>query len=142
MQRERPHHSHAHRKRVARFYLAGVFLLIIAADLLLLRFAFSGWNPWRTLIGLFIGQTIAAILLIAGMWRRQTWSRYVLIALLWITIGLVSLVALLVGSNPQLANPTVYLVIGTALVLLILANVWVITSKRLQYLVTAPGSGG
>lgn len=142
MQREKPHHSHAHRKRIARFYLIGVFLLIIIADALLLRFAFSMWNPWRTLIGLLIGQTMASTLLIIGMWRRQSWSRYVLIALLWVMIGIISLLTLVIGSNPLWANPRVYLILGTGLLLLILANTWVIISKRLQFLVTAPSSAG
>lgn len=141
MQPER-HHSHSHRKRVARFYLAGVLLLIITADALLLRFAFSNWNPWRMLIGLLFGQLMASMLLIVGMWRRQGWSRYVLIAVLWIMIGIFSLVALVIGSNPQIANVRVYIVLGTGLLLLILANVWVIVSKRLQFLVTAPSSSG
>lgn len=141
MPREKPHHSHAHRKRVARFYLIGVFLLIMVADALLLFFAFSGWNPWQMLKGLLIGQIMASTLLIVGMWRRQSWSRYVLIATLWLMIGLLSLVTLVI-SNPFRAPAQVYLVLGTGLVLLILANVWVITSKRLQFLVTAPSSAG
>lgn len=116
--------------------------MIMTADALLLRFAFSSWNPWRSLIGLLFGQIMAATLLLIGMWRRQGWSRYVLIALLWTMIGIISLVALVVGSNPQIANLRVYLVLGTGLLLLILANVWVITSKRLQFLVTAPSSAG
>jgi len=139
-----PHdpHRHQRRKRIARLYLCGVFLLILAADALLLRFAFSDSNPFPLLKGVLFGQVLAATVLVGGVWRRRAWSRYVLMGLLGLTVAIMGLVLLIIGTRPDLTGPYTYQLLCGGIALIVAADVWLILSKRLQYLVAVAGSGG
>ena len=133
-------HSHTYRKRVARIYLAGIFLLIAAADFLFGWFAFEPRSPW--LLGVIFGQSISSILLVIGVWRRQTWARYVLIGLIFATITIFSLAALMLSTEPQIPMRPALQFLIPGIASLIAANVWLISSKRIQYLATPAASGG
>jgi hypothetical protein len=136
------HHRHAHRKKMARVYLIGIFLLLCAADALLFWFSFSQHNPWRMLVGLMFGQVISSILLLAAIWQRLPWARYVLTVLIFSVITIFAMQALYLTGRPELGNQSVLSVIWIAVGLLVIANTWLIRSKRIQYLASQPGSGG
>lgn len=135
------HHKHAHRKKMARVYLVGILLLLCAADALLFWFSFSQHNPWRILVGLMFGQAFASILLLVGIWKRLPWARYVLAVLIFGVITIFALQALTLSGRPEIAAQMLA-VIWTAIGLLVIANTWLIRSKRIQYLASQPGSGG
>lgn len=136
------HHRHAHRKKMARIYLVGIGLLLIAADVLLFWFTFSQHNPWRMLVGVMFGQVISSVLLLSGVWSRLPWARYVLAVLIFAVIGIFSLQALYLMGRPEVQDSNVLNVVWTAIALLVAANTWLIRSKRIQYLASQPGSGG
>lgn len=136
------HHRHAHRKKMARVYLVGIGLLLIAADALLFQFTFSQHNPWRWLVGLMFGQVISSILLLCGIWSRLPWARYVLATLIFAVISAFSLLALYLVGRPEVGDSNVLSMVWTAIALLVAANTWLIRSKRIQYLASQPGSGG
>ena len=133
-------HSHTFRKRVARIYLVGIFLLVGVADALLARFSVSPVSPW--LIGVLFGQSISSVLLLIGIWRRQMWSRYVLIGLLFATIAIFSLAALMLSTHPESPLRPALMLVCPGIACMIAANTWLIVSKRIQYLATPPASGG
>jgi hypothetical protein len=135
-------HNHSHRRRIARVYLAVIFPLLIGANALLLRFAIHSQDAWHNLIGPLCGYGLATTFLMAGVWRRIAWSRYVLIGLNWLMIVLFSLAAAYLGSDPLFGSQHTLATFGPSVLLFIVSNVWLIKSKRIRHLVTAPGSGG
>jgi hypothetical protein len=136
------HHRHAHRKRTARIYLTIIFGLLCAANSILFWFTFSAHNPWRMLLAVMFGHTLASTLLMGAIWNRQEWARYVLIALLFAVAAIFTLVLLYIGSKPELSAPRVLTLMGTGIGLIIISNTWLIRSRRIRYLATPPGSGG
>jgi hypothetical protein len=134
--------SHSHRRRIARIYLACVFLLLACAAALLLRFAIRSQDAWRDIIGVLFGYTVAMTLLIGGAWRRTGWCRYVLIGLNWLMLVAFTLIAAFLGSEPRFGWHHTLATFVPPLALFIAANVWLIKSKRIRHLVTPPGSGG
>lgn len=133
---------HRRRKRIARLYLCGIILLVVTADLLLVRFAFSEANPFRALIGFLFGQMLASALLVVGVWHRLAWARYVLMLLFALTIAIFGMVALILGSRPDLATGNTYVLLTGGILLLLIADGWLLFSRRLHYLATSGGSGG
>ncbi len=136
-----PHH-HTHRKRAARFFLLGIFFLLAIANLALFSYAVSEINPWRVLIGVLLGYSLSAVLLLGAIWRRRPWARYVLIGMLWLMIAGFSLVALILGSRPELNPKRSLVLITVGVILMTVSNVWLIASRRIRYLASLPGSGG
>lgn len=132
-------HSHLYRRRAARIYLVGILLLIGAADALLARFALHPRSPW--LLGVLFGQSLSSTLLLIGVWRRQMWSRYVLIGVLFGTIAIFSLAALMLNSTPEIPLRPALVMLVPGIASLIAANTWLIVSKRIQYLATPAASG-
>ncbi|MEO8350524.1 MAG: hypothetical protein ABI680_02265, partial [Chthoniobacteraceae bacterium] len=120
-----PHH-HIHRKRSARLFLVGIFFLLVIADLALFSYAASEINPWRVLIGVLMGYSLSALLLLGAVWRRRPWARYVLIGMLWAMIAGFSLIALILGSRPELNPKPSLVLIAVGVVLMVVSNVWLI----------------
>jgi predicted membrane channel-forming protein YqfA (hemolysin III family) len=135
-------HKHAHRKLMARVYLVGILILICAADALLFWFTLSQHNPWRILIGLMFGQVTGSILLFAGIWNRMPWARYVLMVLIFGVISIFAMLALYLSGRPEVGDQRMLTLIWAALGLLVIANTWLIRSKRIQYLASQPGAAG
>jgi hypothetical protein len=133
-------HRHTRRKRIARLYLAAIILLIACADALFVLFCFGESNPFPTLKGLMFGQIFAALLLAAGVWQRLAWARYVLMLLLLLMTGIFGMVTLVLGSRPDLATQKTYLLLTGGILLLLVANTWLLFSKRLQYLAASSTS--
>ena len=127
---------------MARVYLVIIFALICAANALLFWFTFSQHNPWRWLVGLMFGQFIGTVLLLCGIWTRNPWARYVLVILLFAIISTFVLQSLVLTGRPEFGDNSSPTIIWTAVGLLIIANTWLIRSKRIQYLASQPGSGG
>ena len=136
------HHSHAHRKRLARIYLAIVAVFLAATSVLLWRFAVDPFSPRPVFIGLVFGYALAAALLLIGVVRRTGWARYVLIGLNWLMLSGFGLLALNIGSDRSYGFRRTCKLLGPPLVLLVAANTWLIHSKRIRHLVTPPPSGG
>jgi predicted membrane channel-forming protein YqfA (hemolysin III family) len=146
MQAETEHqskyHRHAHRKRMARIYLVGIAILIGLADVFLFTFAFSRHNPWRILVGILFGQVAGCALLVAGIWNRNSWARYVLLVLNFVVISIFAMIALYFSGRPEMGDQRILTWVWSAVGLLVIANTWLIRSKRIQYLASQPGSGG
>jgi len=136
------HHRHAHRKRTARLFLGGIAILLIAANAVFFWFALGVYCPWKLLPGFLLGQALGSALLIAGVWRRMGWARFVLAGLLFFTIGLISLCALTIVSKPEYKNQASFIGLASGIALMIAAVTWLIRSRRIRYLATPPGSGG
>ena len=136
------HSRHSHRKRVARIYLACIALLLMAADAILLWFSFSPQSPSRLLVGVVILQVMASGLLIGAVWARQGWARYVLGGLLLGVGAAFAMTVLTLGSRPGAAEKSMLLLVSVAVAQLIGAAAWLLASRRIRYLATAPGSGG
>jgi hypothetical protein len=135
-------HSHSHRRRIARIYLVGIFLLLAGAQTLLFRFVFRSKDVWQDLLGLVMGDALASTLLLVGVWRRISWARYVLIGLNWLMLVVFALLAAIVGSDPRFGLQHTVVIFALPLLFLIAANTWLIRSRRIRHLVTPPGSGG
>ncbi len=135
-------HRHTHRKRTARWFLAGIALLLIAAESFFFFFALGKNNPWKLLPGFLLGQTLATALLLGGVWRRMAWARYVLAALLLFTIALTTLCTLSLGSKPEGKDHPTLILLSAGIVSMTIAVTWLIRSRRIRYLATPPGSGG
>jgi hypothetical protein len=135
-------HNHPHRRRIARVYLAVIFLLLTGANLLLFRFAIRSLDSWRNLIGPLFGYGLASTLLLAGVWRRIAWSRIVLIGLNWLMITFFSLAAAYLGSDTMFGSHHSLVMFGPPIALFVLSNVWLIKSRRIRHLVAPPSSGG
>jgi peptidoglycan/LPS O-acetylase OafA/YrhL len=135
-------HRHTHRKRTARWFLVGIALLLIAAELSLFSFALGKHNTWKLLPGFLFGQTLATALLLGGIWRRMAWARYVLAVLLLFTIALTTLCTLSIGSKPEGKDPQSLALLTSGAALMTAAVTWLIRSRRIRYLATPPGSGG
>jgi len=116
--------------------------MLLGANVQLFRFAINSKDAWHNLIGPLIGYGMASTLLIVGAWRRIAWTRYVLIGLNWLMIIFFSLAAAYLASDPLFGSQHAMVTFGPSIVLFIVSNVWLIKSKRIRHLVTAPGSGG
>jgi predicted membrane channel-forming protein YqfA (hemolysin III family) len=127
---------------MARTYLVGITLLICAADALLFWYSFSQHNPWRQLVGFMFGQAIGSFLLVAGIWKRMPWARYVLAILIIVVITVFSLQALYLIGMPDAIDQRTVTLIWIAVGLLVAADTWLIRSKRIQYLASQSSSGG
>jgi len=129
-----PHSRHSHRKRMAKIYLALISVLICAGDSLLLHFVFSDHNPSPVLLGFLVGQIGSTPFLIASICRRRSWARFVLIGLLFAIAGIFALAAVYIGSTTEYFDPRYLVSITVAVGLLMIANTWLIRSKRIQHL--------
>jgi len=127
---------------MARIYLVGIALLICAADALLFQYSVSQHNPWRPLVGFMFGQAVGSFLLLAGIWKRMPWARYVLAILIFAVISIYSTQALYLIGRPDAIDQSTVTMIWIAMGLLVAANTWLIRSKRIQYLASQASSGG
>jgi peptidoglycan/LPS O-acetylase OafA/YrhL len=135
-------HRHRHRRRTARLFLLLVFVALSLAEVLLWHFTNQRTNPWPFLRGHVIGSALATTALLAGIWRRQLWTRYVLIVFLWYLIGIFGIVVTVITSGEYMMDrrSVVAAVIGVALYLA--CNIVLIRSRRIQHLAQPAGSGG
>ena len=129
-----PQSRHSQRKRIARMYLVAIAAMILVADAMLFHFVFSDKNPWEPLIGILFGQAVSAPLLIVAIWRRLNWARFVLIAVLFVVVGIFGLAALYTNSEIEYQDRWQLAAVAIALGILTLANTWLIRSKRIQHL--------
>jgi hypothetical protein len=127
-------HTRQSRKRAARWYLAAIAGLVLVADLALLHFVFSDENPWEFLISIVVGQFASTPLLVAGIWRRLGWARLFLIVLLFFVAAVFTIVAVAMGWRTESRDVVEIAKLGTAVVLLLGANTWLVRSRRIQYL--------
>ena len=126
---------------MARIYLAAISVLIVLADVLLFFFVFSEHNPWELLVAVLFGQAVSAPLLMAGIYRRKNWARFVLIAVIFLVIAIFTLAAVYIGSRQEYQNSYQIAGVLIAVGLLTIANTWLIRSKRIQHLARMGQSG-
>ena len=136
------HHRHRHRRRTARLLLLLVFVALSVAEILLWHFTNQRTNPWPFLRGHVIGSALATTALLVGIWRRQLWTRYVLIVFLWYLVGIFGIVVTVISSGEYMMDrrSVAAAVIGVALYLA--CNIVLIRSRRIQHLAQPAGSGG
>jgi|SRR6478609_297057 hypothetical protein len=136
-----PQSRHSHRKRMARIYLVLISILIAMADLILFRFVMNKNNPWEFLMGALVGQIAGTPFLITAIYRRMYWARFVLIGLLFVVSGIFALTAIYVNSLLEFRDKSEIALILIAVGLLLIANTWLIRSKRIQHLAQTGPSG-
>lgn len=88
----------------ARIWICIIFLLLCGSDYLLLKFSYDPFISYRLpmLTGLAVLQAIFTKVLLIGMWRRLSWTRYVLGTLLGVSImGFAIAMFVIVGGNAE-----------------------------------------
>lgn len=68
-----------------------MFLLLGGADYLLVRFSMNEFNPAPALLGVAVMGGLGTKLLLIGMWRRMSWTRY--------TLGLILVLSIMAFSG-------------------------------------------
>ena len=134
--------SHRHRRRTARLFLAVILVGLYVAEALLWYFTNNRSNPWPFLVGHVVGSALATTLLIIGIWRRNSWARYVLIVFLWYLIAIFGIVVLVVAGEEYKTDRKPLMAAIVAVGIYVAANTLLICSRRIQYLAQPAGSGG
>ena len=90
----------------ARLWICVLFLVLGAADYLLLVFCYNPFNPEPRLTALAILSALGSKLLLIGLWRRLSWARYALVTLLALSITGFSIAMFFIvgGSLPRPAG--------------------------------------
>jgi hypothetical protein len=87
---------YAKRKLWARIWIIMIFLLLVGAHWFVYRLSTDSLNTYRVSLGLTFGCALWSIVLLAAMWLRHAWARYVLGALICAAIiGFGALILLL-----------------------------------------------
>lgn len=133
---------HLHRKTQARMQLVGILVLVAIGFAFFFAFLFSPGNRWPALKGPLMGSAVAVVLLLGATWSRQFWARYVLIVGLLVLAGIFGMCLLGLMTNPADANSPNVRTLGIGITCLIVADAWLVLSKRIRYLTTPAGSGG
>ena len=136
------HSRHSHRKLIARLWLVIIFLFLRGADVLLVWFAFHPFNPWPSLRGLAIGSAIGTTALLVGLWRRNPWTRYILVAGIILTGVMFSLPYMILLNYPVAGDAEPKKAVLAGVITYFICAVPLIRSRRIHYLASAPGSGG
>ncbi|MEA3211066.1 MAG: hypothetical protein QOE70_4123 [Chthoniobacter sp.] len=131
------HHSHLYRERQARLLVCLVFVLLRAADALVIYYSFFPSNPLPFLRGLTVGSVLWTTVLLGGVWRRQVWARYFLIGVNWCFIALLSYPLLLAWGRSEPAASSPYLLIAGGLLLYTAGNTILIRSRRIRHFANA-----
>jgi len=87
----------------ARIWICVLFLLLSAADYVLLRFTYDPFNPIPLLSGLAVLSALCTKVMLIGIWRRMSWARYALATLLVVSILAfsIALVVMIGGGVPR-----------------------------------------
>ena len=84
----------------ARLWIGVLFLLLVGADYMLLRFSYDPFNPMPLLTGLAILSALGSKVMLIAMWLRKPWARYGLGTLLVLSIAGFSVVLFFIlGGN-------------------------------------------
>lgn len=78
--------AHPNWKLRARIWIGVLFLLLVGADYLLVMFSRNEFNPAPPLLGVAVMSALGTKLLLVGMWRRLSWTRYTLGVILVVSI--------------------------------------------------------
>ena len=99
-----------------------LFLLTSGAEYLLLKFSYFEFNPFPPLAGVVILTALCSKLLLIGMWRRITWTRYALGAILVLSIMAFSgaMFYIIGGNVPRPSGMTKWALAGIAVQVLAL----------------------
>lgn len=90
----------------ARIWIVVVFVMLCAADYLLLTFTYDPFNPLPMLSGVAILSALCTKVLLIGMWRRLAWARYTLITALFASLMAFAIVMFIMvgGKAPRPAG--------------------------------------
>lgn len=97
-------HAHPNWKLRARLWICVLFLLLCAADYLLLTFSNNPFISYRQpmLFGLAVLGALFTKFLLVGMWRRVSWARYALGTVLAISLmGFAIAMFAIAGGNVE-----------------------------------------
>ena len=135
------HARNSRRKRIARLWLALIFLFLAAADVGLGYFAWDNVNPWPKLRGLVIAGALLGPVLIIALWNRNGWARYVLITLMTLVGGGFTLGLLVLLNNPVPGDGKPKQIVSAAIGIYFVCIFPLVKSRKIRHLGTAPGSG-
>jgi hypothetical protein len=131
-----------HRAKYGRLYIFGLFLWLRMIDLAVLRFLHPhlsvGYQHWLVVFLMAIGLWSTGLL--AALWFRQTWAKYVLVAtLLLVIIGSVSILPSLPDSGDS--QYKLWLILSVVMVYLPVVLV-LVASKHIHNLTESRTLGG
>jgi hypothetical protein len=122
--------------------LCFTFVVLTGAHYLFYRFSVSILNPYPVTRGLTFGLTLWTTALLLAMWLRRSWARYVIIALLVISILVYGLTALMMTSQSvdSLSEP-VHAALG-GILLYMIALIPLGISRSLRHFLAPRTAGG
>jgi hypothetical protein len=130
-----------HRVRTARVLVVVVFFILRAGDACFWLFSLDRANPWPAMMGVIVGSLLATTALLVALWRRSTWSRIVLIGLLWMLIAVFSFPGLLLTGESASGSRRALIPLVAGVLAYVTANVVLISSHRLHRLGSPRGCG-
>lgn len=129
-----PDTESAHRKRVARCYLIIVLLAMRGADCLLFWFLSLPGYASAVHSGAIVGSFLWTTALFIGIWKRQSWARYIMIAFNWAFIALFSYPLFVAWGRRELSLALPFLLLGGGVLLYVGATALLVCSKRIRHL--------
>lgn len=124
----------AHRKRVGRFYVIVAFFAMCAGDVLLYFYLSLPGNDSPGHSGAIVGSILWTTALFIGIWKRQPWARYVLLAFNCAFIALFSYPLFVSWGRREISLSLPYLLLLGGVLLYIGATALLICSKRVRHL--------
>lgn len=131
-----PDSESARRKRVAKGFLALIFVALRIADALLLFYVALPGNESALFTGAVAGSILYTTTLIVGIWRRQSWARYVLITLNWAFTAVISYPVFVAWGRRELSMTLPNQLLVAAVVLYAASTALLICSRRIRHLAT------
>lgn len=126
----------------SRIWICLLFLLTSGAEGLLLKFSYFEFNPFPPLAGVVILTALCSKLLLIGMWRRISWTRYALGAILLVSIMAFSgaMFYIIGGNVPRPSGMTKPALAGMALqALALIPLAWSEAIRRQMHPLTSRG---
>lgn len=126
----------------SRIWICILFLLTSGAEYVLLKFSYFEFNPFPPLAGVVILTALCSKLLLIGMWRRVTWTRYALGTILVLSIMAFSVAMFYIigGKVPRPAGMTKWALAGIAAqVLALIPLAWSRSIRRQLHPLTSRG---
>lgn len=119
-----------------------LYAILRVGDVGFLKFSFWPGNPIPFSRGVVLGGVLVSTVLVAMLWRRQAWARYLLIGVNWLMITVFCSAAVMLVDTGFVGMGEPLKAMGSGLLLYLVVNTTLIISGRIQRLATAPGVGG
>ncbi len=129
-----PDSESAHRKRVGRFYVIVALLAMRGGDGLLYWYLTLPGNDSPVHSGALVGSLLWTTALFIGIWKRQSWARYILLAFNCAFIALFMYPLFVSWGRREITFALPYLLLTGGVLLYMGATALLICSKRVRHL--------